>query len=64
MHRKKFLSSIVPLAATFTNIPKVPELHDPEAKPIIPAYLKKGDTIGITCPAGLYYPRRNSTGCK
>lgn len=52
MNRKNFLSTIVPLAASFTNISKSLEPDVPDAKPITPAYLKKGDTIAITCPAG------------
>ena len=52
MNRKNFLSSIVPLAATYTDYTKGNKINDPEASPIIPAYLKKGDTVGITCPAG------------
>jgi muramoyltetrapeptide carboxypeptidase len=52
MNRKNFLSSIVPLAASFTNISKSLEPDEPDAKPVTPAYLKKGDTIAITCPAG------------
>ncbi|MEP7109100.1 MAG: LD-carboxypeptidase [Ferruginibacter sp.] len=52
MNRKNFLSSIVPLAAAFTDNAKKHEFKEPEIRPIIPAYLKKGDIIGITCPAG------------
>ena len=52
MDRKNFISSIIPLGATFSDPSRMHELIDPEARPIIPAYLKKGDTIGITCPAG------------
>lgn len=52
MNRKNFLSSIFPAAATFSNIGTMPLLEEPDAAPIIPVYLKKGDTIGITCPAG------------
>jgi muramoyltetrapeptide carboxypeptidase len=52
MNRKNFLSHIFPAAVTFTNMGSSPMLEDPDASPIIPAYLKKGDTIGITCPAG------------
>lgn len=52
MNRKNFLSSIIPLAATFPNISKGNKTVDPDTQPIIPPYLKKGDTIGITCPAG------------
>lgn len=52
MNRKHFLSSVIPLGATLAamgngNIPE-----DPEAALKIPSYLKKGDVIGITCPAG------------
>jgi len=52
MNRKHFLSSVIPLGATLAamgngNIP-----DDPEAALKIPPYLKKGDVIGITCPAG------------
>lgn len=50
MHRKNFLTSF--LAAT--SIPAF--LRAGEAvespPPVIPPYLKKGSTIGITCPAG------------
>lgn len=53
MNRKNFLSSILPLAASFsdTAILQIP-LLDESSNAIIPPYLKKGDTIGITCPAG------------
>ena len=52
MKRKDFISSIVPLGALFTTITagKIPELEEMGSQ--IPAYLKFGDTIGITCPAG------------
>jgi muramoyltetrapeptide carboxypeptidase len=56
MNRKNFLSSIPPLAATFSAIANGSETSDPGAHPIIPAYLKKGDAIGITCPAGFITP--------
>lgn len=52
MNRKKFISSIVPLAAGFNEMVKQAEPDEPVLKAIIPPYLKKGDTIGITCPAG------------
>lgn len=52
MNRKNFLSSILPAAAGFHHITTVNHSEDPAAVPIIPPYLKKGDTIGITCPAG------------
>ncbi len=51
MNRKNFLSSVVPLAATFTQLVEK-HLPDETFSAIIPPYLKKGDTIGITCPAG------------
>ena len=48
MNRKHFLSSLVAIPAT------LPFLHQQqENKPgIIPPYLKQGDCIGITSPAG------------
>ena len=49
MNRKNFLTSIAPLAI---SLPGFNKINDPEAIVKIPAYLKKGDTIGITCPAG------------
>ncbi len=52
MNRKNFLSAIVPLTATFSDYAKAEEINNSAALPIIPAYLKKGDSIGITCPAG------------
>ena len=52
MNRKDFLSSIVPAAATFNAIAKGQQLKKNDENPIIPAYLKDGDTIGITSPAG------------
>jgi muramoyltetrapeptide carboxypeptidase len=62
MNRKNFLSSVIPLTASFTAIAK----GQPGAgtKPAefeegcikIPPYLKPGDTIGITCPSGYISP--------
>ena len=52
MNRKNFLSSIVPAAATLNALAKGQQLKKPNENPIIPAYLKEGDTIGITSPAG------------
>ena len=52
MNRKNFLSSILPFTASANDIIKGHNQIDPEARPLIPGYLKKGDTIGITCPAG------------
>ena len=53
MNRKNFLSSLLATSAVFPlssfNIEN-PEVND---RPFsIPPYLKSGDTIGITCPAG------------
>jgi muramoyltetrapeptide carboxypeptidase len=56
MNRKNFLSSFVPLAAIFTDIAKKQETAGPGIQPVIPGYLVKGDTIGITCPAGYITP--------
>lgn len=61
MNRKRFLSSflLTPFAAApvtglpalfDTNVDHVPEENAPAV--ILPHYLKPGDTIGITCPAG------------
>lgn len=52
MNRKSFISSIIPLGATFRDTAPGDEVNDPDVNPVIPAYLKKGDTVGITCPAG------------
>ncbi|WP_276485072.1 S66 peptidase family protein [Paraflavitalea pollutisoli] len=55
MNRKHFLSSILATGALLPAIPggATPALSgDGAKKPIIPPYLKPGDTIGITCPAG------------
>lgn len=58
MKRKKFITSVAGLGAAFLvnaqSAATGPEtLDEPETSPVrIPPYLKKGDTIGITCPAG------------
>ena len=52
MNRKHFISSVIPLGAAFAAIGKGKYIEDPEALIEIPPYLKKGDIIGITCPAG------------
>jgi muramoyltetrapeptide carboxypeptidase len=62
MNRKNFISSVIPLTASFTEIAKkqrgaVKRPADPEEGTIkIPSYLKPGDTIGITCPSGYITP--------
>lgn len=48
MNRKNFLSSVVGLSA-FTSVRANEEVA---GIPLMPRYLKKGDTIGITSPAG------------
>ena len=58
MDRKKFIGAVLPLGLSVTGLTRVQvdkkempgKRSEPEKK--IPAYLKKGDTIGITCPAG------------
>jgi muramoyltetrapeptide carboxypeptidase len=52
MHRKKFLSSCLGLAgllplSAYSNLDE-----DEDSAGIKPRYLKKGDVIGVTCPAG------------
>ena len=57
MNRKRFLSSFIPFAASF-QVAGQQQLHYPAALPLsIPPYLKYGDTIGITCPAGFILPQ-------
>jgi len=61
MNRKHFLSTIIPASIGFAAFgqkrnPKSQisnsKLQTPNAKFLIPPYLKTGDTIGITSPAG------------
>jgi len=52
MNRKHFLSSIIPLSAVLTATGSTALIDEPDMPFKIPPYLKKGDTIGITCPAG------------
>ena len=62
MNRKNFLSSVIPLTASFTEIvkgqPRADKSHTglEEGNIRIPLYLKPGDTIGITCPSGYISP--------
>lgn len=51
MNRKDFLSTVIPLAAVTTAF-SGNKKDDSEHFKKIPPYLKKGDTIGITCPSG------------
>lgn len=54
MNRKKFLSSLLVSGAAVPAWAAVEDTNgDGELlNPIVPRYLKPGDTIGITCPAG------------
>lgn len=52
MNRKHFLSSIIPLTASFSAVAKGKAGLDPDSPVTIPPYLKAGDTVGICCPAG------------
>lgn len=55
MNRKYFLSSIIPaslLLQSFKSSAAVPSAEESSKGLKIPPYLKAGDTIGITCPAG------------
>jgi muramoyltetrapeptide carboxypeptidase len=56
MKRKHFLSSLLALAAPVPGLPAITHYREEEDPahpvPVVPKYLKPGDTIGITCPAG------------
>jgi len=53
MNRKNFISSVLPLGALFVDIAAgKPVSNEPDTPVKIPAYLKKGDVIGICCVAG------------
>ena len=58
MDRKKFISAVLPLGLSATGLARAAtgnmetRFSETEPEKLIPAYLKKGDTIGITCPAG------------
>jgi muramoyltetrapeptide carboxypeptidase len=51
MNRKDFLSAVVPLAMIGTAVASTKKTSEEESLKI-PAYLKEGDVIGITCPSG------------
>ncbi|MDB5199789.1 MAG: peptidase LD-carboxypeptidase [Chitinophagaceae bacterium] len=51
MNRKDFLSAVVPLATIGTAVAATKKVNEEESSKI-PAYLKEGDIIGITCPSG------------
>jgi muramoyltetrapeptide carboxypeptidase len=54
MKRKDFLSSVLAGGSMFSMLPAAAAFTESgdSSKHIIPPYLKPGDTIGITCPAG------------
>ena len=52
MNRKKFLASIIPLAAVVNSFGQKNTLQTSDKNNKIPKYLQKGDTIGITSSAG------------
>lgn len=57
MNRKHFLSSVLAAGALVPAIPGIAFSGEAGKKPVIPPYLKPGDTIGITCPAGFILPK-------
>jgi muramoyltetrapeptide carboxypeptidase len=53
VNRKKFLSSIITAGAAIPALASTDIYEEDADKPVsIPKYLKPGDVIGITCPAG------------
>ncbi len=52
MNRKHFLSAVIPAAAAVASLKASAANVVAANKIAIPRYLKPGDTIGITCPAG------------
>ncbi|HLY70025.1 MAG TPA: LD-carboxypeptidase [Puia sp.] len=53
MNRKYFLSAVIGLSAATPLAPFTIGYQDENRRPLLtPKYLKYGDTIGITCPAG------------
>jgi muramoyltetrapeptide carboxypeptidase len=51
MNRKHFVSSLI-LAGAALPLTAAANEEEPEASPLIPPYLKQGDTIAITSPSG------------
>lgn len=70
MNRKKFLSSVAAAAVPLLGFPQIKDAGlediaaDGEKQTFIPHYLKPGDTIGITCPAGYITPEDTAPGIK
>lgn len=52
MHRKHFLSSFLAAGSVPALVKAASHRENEDLSPVIPSYLKRGDTIGITCPAG------------
>ncbi|NLR56747.1 LD-carboxypeptidase [Chitinophaga polysaccharea] len=56
MNRKHFLSSLITSGAALSSLKTLAGIDLPASsdveKPLAPPYLKPGDIIGITCPAG------------
>jgi muramoyltetrapeptide carboxypeptidase len=52
MNRKNFLSSLLAVPSGLACFTAVAGNEEPVPTSIIPPYLKPGDTVGITCPAG------------
>ncbi|MVN22608.1 S66 peptidase family protein [Mucilaginibacter arboris] len=54
MHRKHFLSSLLPAAFALSSAKAIGNtvIFEGSRSSKIPPYLRQGDTIGITCPAG------------
>ncbi len=52
MNRKDFLSAVVPLVSVATAFRENSSLENNHVLKKIPPYLKRGDTIGITCASG------------
>jgi muramoyltetrapeptide carboxypeptidase len=52
MNRKKFIAAVLPLVAAASAGKAAAINEDPEVAITTPPYLKKGDVVGITCPAG------------
>ncbi|MBS1563734.1 MAG: LD-carboxypeptidase [Bacteroidetes bacterium] len=52
MNRKTFLSSLTAAGIVLPALALKPGKQEADTDPVLPPYLKAGDTIGITCPAG------------
>ena len=52
MNRKDFLTTVVPLATVATAVAGNKKIKEEQDSIKHPPYLKEGDIVGITCPAG------------